>query len=421
MTRILVLTNMYPPHHLGGYELSCRDVVDRMRGHGHEVTVLTTGMRVPEVDDVPDERDDGIFRDLGFYWDDHRIVNPSIRGRIALERRNQGVLHDLLQRTRPDVVSAWNMGAMSLGLLTTVIDRDLPLVLNVCDEWPVYGPVVDAWSRPLVRRPTLARAVRRLTGLPAAPEDLGERSVFLFISDMIRRRVEDRSPWRPRVWSVVYNGIDRRDFPPVPDEQRAWHWRLLYAGRIDERKGIHVAVEALRALPSEATLEIDGRGDDAYLKRLRELVERRGLGGRVRFTTSSRAELKDRYRAADVVVFPTTWAEPFGLVPVEAMACRTPVAATGTGGSGEFLLDGVNCLLVPPGDSQALAAAVRRLAGDAALRARLVEGGVGTAELLDVDRFAAVTEEWHVAAADRFRHGRPSDRPSPVTGLASAS
>ena len=421
MTRILVLTNMYPPHHLGGYELSCRDVVERMRAHGHEITVLTTTMRLPGVDDAPDERAGGILRDLAFYWDDHRIVNPSIPGRIGLERRNQRALQDALERARPDVVSAWNMGAMSLGLLTTVLERDLPVVLNVCDEWPVYGPTVDAWSRPLVRRPVLARVVRRLTGLPAAPPDLGERAVFLFISDMIRRRVEERSPWKPRTWSIVYNGIDRRDFPPAPDEERPWRWQLLYAGRIDERKGIHIAVEALRALPPEATLEIDGRGDDTYLRRLRDLVARLGLGDRVRFAASTRTALRERYRAADAVVFPTLWAEPFGLVPVEAMSCRTPVVATGTGGSGEFLLDQINCIIVPPGDPEALAAAVRRLAGDAGLRARLVERGLETADILDVEHFAEVTEAWHVAVAERFRHGRPGDRPSPVAGFASAS
>ena len=53
--RMLVLTNMYPPHHYGGYELSCRDVVDRWRARGHDIEVLTTTMRVPGVADPPEE------------------------------------------------------------------------------------------------------------------------------------------------------------------------------------------------------------------------------------------------------------------------------------------------------------------------------------------------------------------------------
>src|SRR5439155_14590003 len=102
--------------------------------------------------------------------------------------------------------------------------------------------------------------------------------------------------------------------------------------------------------------------------------------------------------------------EPFGLVPVEAMSCGVPVVATGTGGSAEFLSDGTNCLCFHPGDAEALGAAVRRLAGDAELRARLVTGGLQTATELDVGRLADVLEEWHVAAAARYTTGRPPHR-----------
>jgi glycogen synthase len=75
------------------------------------------------------------------------------------------------------------------------------------------------------------------------------------------------------------------------------------------------------------------------------------------------------------------WEEPWGLVPLEAMAVGRPVVATGTGGSGEYLVDGENCLIYGPPDNAAqLAAAIRRLADDEGLRGRLREGGFATAE-----------------------------------------
>lgn len=411
MTRILVLSNMYPPHHLGGYELSCRDVMNRLRARGHDITVLTTTLRLPDVDNEPrEEQTQGVRRELSFYWDDHRIVTPPIWRRLAMERGNQTALRKAVAETRPEVVSAWNMGAMSLGLLTSVIEAKLPLVLSICDEWPVYGPRVDAWTRLFLGRPRLGSAVRRFTGLPATLADLGRHAAFLYISDAIRRKVEGTSPWQPGVASVVYNGIDPDDFPPAPPGERPWRWRLLYTGRIDERKGIHVAVEALARLPARATLDVDGRGDPAYIARLRDLARRLGVDARVRFATSPRRTLKNRYRDADVVVFPTLWDEPFGLVPVEAMACRTPVVATGTGGSGEFLMDHMNCLLVPPGDAAALATAVERLAADTPLRNGLLESGSRTAAELTVDRFADVMEAWHTAAAAGFPSGLPARR-----------
>jgi glycosyltransferase involved in cell wall biosynthesis len=412
VTRILVVTNLYPPHHLGGYELSCRDVVERWKARGHSVTILTTKTRIEGVADPPNERASGIRRDLTWYWEDHRLLKPSFGQRLAIERANHAALEQAIADANPEVVSAWAMGVMSLGLLTRVVERALPLVLVVCDGWLWYGPKLDRWSRTFLGRPRLSRFVRRRTGVPTGIADLGHHAVFCFVSDAIRRWSAERSAWTPEISTVVYSGIDRSDFPPVDPTpaDRPWRWRLLCIGRLDDRKGVHIAIEALSRLPGEATLDIIGRGDSAYEARLRALADRPGLRERVRFSVVERGDLRRIYSEADAVLFPTLWEEPFGLVPVEAMACGTPVVATGTGGSTEFLLDGFNCLRVPPGDADALAEALRRLAADPALRSRLAEGGLRTAADLDVDRLADVLEAWHIAAAEGFARGRPPDR-----------
>src|SRR3954469_8233557 len=142
--RILTITNMYPPHHLGGYELSCWDVMRRLQSRGHDVRVLTTDMRVQGVDEG-DER--GVDRVLRFYWDDHELLSPPFPKRLAIERHNQRHLRRLLDSFHPDVVSVWNMGGMSLGLLPALERRGPPLVLAVCDDWLSYGPHLDAWIR----------------------------------------------------------------------------------------------------------------------------------------------------------------------------------------------------------------------------------------------------------------------------------
>jgi glycosyltransferase involved in cell wall biosynthesis len=142
-------------------------------------------------------------------------------------------------------------------------------------------------------------------------------------------------------------------------------------GRVDPRKGLDVAVDAVAMLPG-ATLTVTGAGDAEHLRRLRARAS-----GAVRF--AGHGDPAAAYAAADAVLFPVTWDEPFGLVPLEAMSVGRPVIATGTGGSAEYLRDGENCLLVAPGDALALAASVARLAGDPPLRARLVAGGRETA------------------------------------------
>jgi glycosyltransferase involved in cell wall biosynthesis len=142
-------------------------------------------------------------------------------------------------------------------------------------------------------------------------------------------------------------------------------------------------------------LTIVGEGDRAAEEAFNAHAERLGVSHRVRrkgFLT--RSELPEAYDACDVVVFPVVWEEPWGLVPIEAMALGRPVVATGRGGSGEYLRDGDNALLFPAGDAVALAAAVQRLADEPALRARLREGGLATAPKHTEDVFnAAVAEE----------------------------
>jgi glycosyltransferase involved in cell wall biosynthesis len=416
--RVLALTNMYPPHSYGGYELSCSDVLRRFGEKGHDVAVLTTTVRKPGVDDAHHEPSDRVRRDLLMYWDDHVLVSPAIHRRVAMERHNRNVLEEALAAARPDVVSVWNMGAVSLGLLGLVAERRIPMVLIIEDDWLVYGPLLDAWSRlwkkPYIR--PLARLVTAMSGLPTRLPDLGAIGAFCFISETTRRTAQDNTPWSFRTSGLVYLGIEASEFPvpprDAPLDRRAWRGELVYVGRLDRRKGIDTAIAALAHLPG-ATLRVIGAGDLSVLTELEALARRLGLADRVTFTSAERRDLAKAYRIADACLFPSTWPEPFGLVPLEAMACDTPVVATGTGGSGEYLRHEGNCLLFPPGDERALAAAVSRLAVDETLRANLVRGGRRTAAALNTDGLSDLLETWHLGAIGGFPDGIPGDRRLP--------
>jgi glycosyltransferase involved in cell wall biosynthesis len=317
------------------------------------------------------------------------------------------------RRQRPDVVSVWNMGALSLALLAPIIESEVPVVYVVCDDWLIYGPQLDAWTRMFRERRVLGRVVASLSGVPTAVPD-GSDGTFCFVSQTTSDRAREHGAWRFSDATVVYSGIDTEDFPIAPPAARPWRGRLLCVGRIDGRKGFDTAIRAVARLEEPVSLDIVGKGDDAHLASLQELVASLGLEHRVTFSTAERADLADVFSSADAFVFPSTWTEPFGLVPVEAMACGTPVLATAVGGSAEFLADGFNCLRFEAEDDAGLADAVRRLAGDPELRERLGANGRATAAELTVDRLADVLEEWHVAAADRFSNGRPSERRSPL-------
>ncbi|MFZ0042354.1 MAG: glycosyltransferase family 4 protein, partial [Solirubrobacteraceae bacterium] len=134
---------------------------------------------------------------------------------------------------------------------------------------------------------------------------------------------------------------------------------------------------------------------------LEERVSSLGLADRVKMLGQSpQEEIASLYREHDVLLFPVLWDEPWGLVPLEAMASGCPVIATGRGGSAEYLHDGENCVLAPTGSPEALAAAVRELAGAPELRARIRAGGRDTARLYTQPRYNARLEDHLKAVAD---------------------
>jgi glycosyltransferase involved in cell wall biosynthesis len=375
---------MYPPHHLGGYELVWRSAMRHLRERGHDVRVLTTDFALPGGASEPE--DDGVHRELRWWWHDHAFPRRSPRERWAIERHNAAVIERHLSDQRPDVVTWWSMGGMSLSLLERVRLCGIPALGFVHDDWLDYGPRVDQWLQ-LFTGPRRGRAAGPAAALLRTPTrvDLDRAARYLFVSERTRQRARDAGRALPDS-GIAHSGIDPAYIDPQPEQP--WAWRLLYVGRIDERKGIGTAVEALVHLPAEATLTIVGDGDAPAERKLRADAERLGVSGRLRREPfRSRAELPHVYASSDVVVFPVVWEEPWGLVPLEAMALGRPVVATGRGGSAEYLRDGQNALLFQAGDPRGLAAAVSRLAQDAGLRARLRDGGLDTAPLHTEDVF----------------------------------
>ena len=378
----------------------CRDTVAAWRARGHDVTVMCSDHRVAGRSDG-DEPD--VVRTLRFYWRDHEILRPSPLGRLAIERSNRRAWTRTLDRVRPEVVSVWNYGMFGYPLLAEVVDRGIPLVLVIGDLWPCWGPKFDPWTSMFGRsgsRRTIGRVVERVTGIATHFPDLGAHAIALPASQWLRMRIERDSPFRFARMTVVPHGFDTVDFPIV-DHREGTHdtfgWQLLLPGRLDERKGWRTAIRALVDLP-EASLTLAGGGDEREIAAVRAVAAEAGVADRVHHVVLDRPEMAARYRAADVVLFPSEWAEPFGIVGLEAMACATPVVATGTGGSAEYLEHEANCLLYPAGDPHALAAAVQRLAGDASLRGRLVDAGRLTARALTADTTVRELEALHTKA-----------------------
>jgi glycogen(starch) synthase len=396
--RVLAVGNMYPPHHFGGYELVWQSAMRHLERHGHEVRVLTTDV----VTDAVEPDDANVQRQLRWYWRDHGFPDRPRLERAKLERHNARVLRRELRDFRPAVVSWWSMGGMSLSMMERVHRAGIPAVAFVHDDWLDYGRHADGWLRALAHRPRwFAGLAERIVGAPGGVE-LEHAARYVFVSETTRRRARNAGV-APKSTGIAHSGIDPGFVDPA--REREWGWSLLYVGRLDQRKGVDTAVEALGHLPEAATLTLIGGWDEDEEARLRDLAASSGDTDRVRFAGQrSRQEVRAAYAEADAIVFPVRWEEPWGLVPLEAMARGRPVVATGRGGSGEYLCDGENALLFEAGDAAALADAVSTLAGDRELRRRLTDAGLETAGRHTEDHFNdAVLRELEAAA----RGGEP--------------
>jgi D-inositol-3-phosphate glycosyltransferase len=172
---------------------------------------------------------------------------------------------------------------------------------------------------------------------------------------------------RRQAVSVLPCGVDVDLFTPAgPVAPRTARHRLVSVGRLVPHKGFETVLRALAVLPDTELLIAGGRpagrlAVDPEARRLRQLATRLGVANRVRLLGAvPRAELPALLRSADAVVC-APWYEPFGIVPLEAMACGVPVVATAVGGQVDTVVDGATGVLVPPKRPDLLAGAIRQL------------------------------------------------------------
>ena len=224
----------------------------------------------------------------------------------------------------------------------------------------------------------------------------------------------------PARLSVVPCGVDLEHFTPTPAAgDAAWPrasrtpFRVVSVGRLVPRKGFGDAIEAMAELP-DAELLIAGGPEhcrmegDPEVRRLLGLAARYGVAGRVRLLGPvPRRALPALLRSADVVVC-TPWYEPFGIVPLEAMACGNPVVAAAVGGLLDTVVDQVTGLHVPPRNPAALAAALEQLRADD--DRRRAYGEAAAVRVRERFGWAQVTTRTAALYAVAVARGRAADR-----------
>lgn len=397
--RILVISNLYPPAHLGGYEMLCAETVERL-AERHEISVLTS-----DHGNAPSEP--GIVRELAYLPEGRRQV---LRAPLASLRAVR-VTRRVLEEFRPELVFVWNGSAMPQAAIRVAEQSGAAVAYSVNEYWfsglyerdrymryfnETRGGLYGLWGRatrafnrhPELRLDTSTRvpasicwaseSLRQKTGLPPSIEALDERVIHSAVHD-----------------SELFTSLPREPATDPP--------LILFVGRVEKQKGPDVAYRALAALRDrhgiDARLVLAGFIEPSMGETLAPLARELRIEDRVeQLGQVPQSRLGELLTKACALVVPSTWEEPLGLVNLEGALARVPVVASRSGGMTETLLEDEHALYFPIGDHDACADQLARVLGEPAETAARAGRAFERAQLFTFDRYMTQMHEFVDAA-----------------------
>ena len=331
--RIIVVSNLYPPYQLGGYEIACKNLVNGLRSLGHEVHVMTS----------PSHLDGGGGQEHVSRCMELRAFQPVTSDishahfeSAASNYTNTSLLLDRIREFRPDCVFLFNIyGLGGLALLDALNSLEFPWVMYLMDRLP---EMLQHRLNPAL-----------LALYQAGDFSLYRSGKFISISRHLLREITT---------------MCRTGFPFDADFIPAWSdadersrqrvhaadgtIRFVNAGALKPHKGIHIIIEAAALLKERTlrdfTINFYGEGDQGYYI---DLCKQNQVSSRVFFNgLRSQEELMRIYLDSDVFLFPTHHREPFAFAPVEAAAAGCVPIISNLCGNAERFVHNVHCLKV---------------------------------------------------------------------------
>jgi len=373
--RLLIVSNVFPPRILGGYELACHKIANGLRERGHDVLVVTSPCA-----ETGSEEQSYVERALSLqaYAPEPAGSRAQTYLNMVSQWGNSLILLDALRRFRPDHVMLFNLiGLGGIGLLDTLESVGAPWVLNLGDDVPV----------------TLTNGVPEavLEVFGAGHGELFSRGRVASVSQGLVDTIQRAGISLGDRVEIIPRGI----LPGAPERSRPYLdggvARFVAAGTLNPVKGMELIVAAAALLAERSdtpfTVDIYGRGDaEPFQAQAASL----GVADRVAFKGHvDQRSLFAEYAAADAFLFPTWEQEAGASVPFEAAAAGCLPILTSTCGPAERLIDGVNSLKITR-DASSLADAMALVAsGELDLEAfaragrRLVEGDLAFSTSID--------------------------------------
>lgn len=373
----------YP--HVGGVEEMVRQLAREYNASGHHAIVLTN--RWPR--DLAAYED---FEGTPLYRLAMRAPEGSLKAKVNYNLTHKGIEAEMLGILRRHKIEMLHVQCVSVnGHYARLAAREMKLPLVVTSHGERTMDATRIYERSAFLNATLRDLLAHGDALSACSRNTLDDLEEYF-----------GQPFGPRA-RVIYNAIALQDFddPEAKPHQHARPY-VLGMGRLVPQKGFDVLLRAFALATHNPAFDHDLllAGEGSERDNLQALIEELGLQGRAHLLgRAARPLAVSLFKGCSFFALPSRQ-EPFGIVNLEAMAARKPVLACRVGGVPEIVRQDENGLLVPGDDAEALCAALLRLAGDDALRARLGENGHAFAQGFTWPRIAEQYQEMYRQALD---------------------
>ena len=354
--RILVLSNLFPPHVLGGYEIACHAVAQALRDRGHEVLVLAGRAPFATPQDPDWLRRVFVLRAYGpIEAHTTELMDSKAYETGTSIYANTAMLFDHLKSFNPDVVYAWHIwGIGGMALLDLAEQVGVPWLMHLMDAVPTY---------------LLDGAKQGAASLFSRHEvSLLENAAAITMSEHVLAEIEQTTGVRFKMPPTVIPGwVDVARVRQKTEYCQGGRLRMVAAGSLSANKGIGIIVIACAQLVAagHTNFHVDIFGFGAAEPWIL-LAAQHGVSEYLSFLGArSQVEILNLLPAYDVFLFPTHSREPFGFAPIEAAACGVVPIVTRDAGCAERLVDGIHALKIDR-TSASLAEAIVQLIIDPA-------------------------------------------------------
>lgn len=347
--KVCYISSFYPPLIFGGAEIYVKRVAEKLIHQGIEVIVITTNSKISVKPSIEEKNGVKIYRihPLNIYalyntLSKPALIKPIWYGIDLLNLHSYKVVKDILRKEKPDIVHIHNFKGFSLAF-NAVKSLNVPLIFTAhdyfieCPKENLFRSNGEICHDPLLLCRLYAKLQRYLKD--NKPDVVTAPSQFVI--DKLKRdgffeRV--RTMKLPLGIELAGNEKFERDYATID---------ILYAGRLNKYKGLHILINAFKELEQKNIhLHIVGEGED-----MEEFKKIAGSNSNIIFYGFvPERGLVELYKRANVVVVPSIWYEVFGVVIIESFKYGTPVIGSNIGGIPELIENGYNGYLFEAGD-----------------------------------------------------------------------